>query len=814
MRGQFWAVPALLVGAVELVAAADCAADNCLRALRATQTPGRLEAAQSFCATFTAAASVAPTAIPSFAANNCKENQNGGLYARLTSACSCIAPSSSSTSPTSSTAPSTTTATTPTGAATPACAIVSSSWSAQRAISPSATPTVAARIAYECLNSVPLGKAAAIELVDAIEPYLEWQSDTAYKANPPADYFYPGYSIFGALAKVKANLEANKYANEYEFQSDLYVTVFGPGHDGHFVFYPDALTRVFEWRRQRALVSISEDGTSLPVIKLYEDAIASPETASVVKLINGIDAATYVADTINKATYNQDADAAYNTMFYEQSSVAISGSRGYFASGGRIRYIYQGPNTTFTFENGTILTTENVAAVKGNMAGVTDGPSYYAKFCNPNGPNAVATTQAAEAQDVVLPGYPSPVIITSDGIVSGYFLDGEGFEDVAVIVLLAFSSDSIAEFQAVSRDFLDEAAAAGKTKLVIDFQGNGGGYILQGYDFFRQLFPSIVQDGFSRWKESKSFVAMAEIVSDRVEGLNPYTSDNEDLIGDWESWFNWRYDLNLTNQPFTSFADKFTPHVYEDTPYTNLMRWNLNDNLTTTNETWGLGIEISGYGTLSNLSQPFAAEDIVILYDGVCASTCTLAAEMLRIQAGVKSVAMGGRPKAGPIQGVGGIKGSQVLQYSNIYSYASFYLKNAQNDAQRAELSRFTSLPLNRSTSAAVNVRDQILRDNVDDGLPAQFVTEEADCRLYWTLPMIKDVSQIWKAAADAAFNGAKCAAGGISAPAKRDKISKNRQTLPNHTVSKTRRSELAKRIKSPIRSEAWDAVYKQVAIP
>ena len=135
-----------------------------------------------------------------------------------------------------------------------------------------ATPTVAAALAYECLNSIPLNKDAAIALVDAIEPYLEWQSDSPFKADPPKGYFYPGYDLFAALAKVRSNLVANKYANEYTFQSDLYATVFAPGHDGHFIFYPDALTKVFEWRRQRSLVSISEDGSSLPVIKLYGKA--------------------------------------------------------------------------------------------------------------------------------------------------------------------------------------------------------------------------------------------------------------------------------------------------------------------------------------------------------------------------------------------------------------------------------------------------------------------------------------------------------------------------------------------------------------
>ncbi|KAK3687987.1 pyridine nucleotide-disulfide oxidoreductase family protein [Podospora appendiculata] len=792
-------VLALLAGVVELVAGS-CAADNCLRALRATQTPGRLQAAQSFCASFTTAP-VAATAIPSYASSACK----GDISSRLSSACSCIAPSTASTSTTAA----------PTAPAVSACAVVSSSWAVQKSASPSATPTVAASIAYECLNSIPLGKAAAIELVDSIEPYLEWQSDAAYKADPPKDYFYPGYDMFAALAKVKANLQADKYANEFQFQEDLYMKVFGPGHDGHFVYYPDALTRVFEWRRQRALVSISEDGTSLPVIKLYEDIISSPGTASVVKLINGIDAATYVTDTINKATYNQDVDAAYNTMFYQKASVASAGSRGYFASGGRIRYIYQGANTTFTFANGTVLTLENKAAVKADMTGVTDGPSYYSKFCSPNGPpkaNSAASEVAAADAGVVVPGYPEPVIITKDSVVSGYYLDGEGFEDVAVISLLAFESDSIAEFQAVSQDFFDEAVAAGKTKLVIDFQNNGGGYILQGYDFFRQLFPSIVQDGFSRWKESDSFLAASHIVSDRVAGLNPYTSNNADLIGDYESQFNWRYDLNLTDQPFTSFEDKFAPHVHKNTKYTNLMRWNLNDNLTTTNATYGMGIEITGYGLLANVPQPFKAENIVILYDGVCASTCTLAAEMLRIQGGVKSIAMGGRPIAGPIQGVGGVKGSQVLQYSSIASYASFYLQHAENDEQRAALSRFSSLAVNRSSSAAVNVRDQILRDHVDDGLPAQFVYEAADCRLYWTLPMVNDVTQIWKAAAHAAFNGGKCAAGGILPPTKREANPPG--VVGTRTAHVQRRSELVKRIRAPVENEAWAAAFQQKAIP
>lgn len=132
-----------------------------------------------------------------------------------------------------------------------------------------ATPTVAASLAHECLKTVPLGKDQAIQLIDAIEPYLEWQSDAGYKKDPPKSYFYPGFDIFGNLAKVRSNVKAGKYAGEFDFQTDLYKQIWAPGQDGHYVLYPDLLARAFKWRRAvPPIVSISEDGKSLPVIKL------------------------------------------------------------------------------------------------------------------------------------------------------------------------------------------------------------------------------------------------------------------------------------------------------------------------------------------------------------------------------------------------------------------------------------------------------------------------------------------------------------------------------------------------------------------
>lgn len=553
-----------------------------------------------------------------------------------------------------------------------------------------------------------------------------------------------------------------------------------------------------------------------------EDVVSSSSTAPTIKLINGVDAATYIEDHIYKATYNQGPDAAYNSMFYQKASVATGSPKGYFASGGRIRYVYPDPNTTFTFENGAMITLENIAIVKGNMTGVVDGHSFYAKFCNSNGvipstPSSQSQITAANDTSPVVSGYPKPVIITQDGILSGYYLEGEGFDNVAVIAVLSFQPTSVADFQAVFRDFLTEALSANKTKLIIDFQGNGGGFILQGYGFFRQLFPSITQQDNTRWKESPSFMSLAHIVSDLVTGINPYTSPSRDQIFAYQSWFNYRYDLNISDDPFPSFDSKFPPfsnNAYKFTPYTSLMRWNLDDNLTTTNTTFGLGIPLAGYGPLSNLSQPFPSSDVILLYDGVCASTCAITSSFLRHQANVKSVAMGGRPRAGLIQGVGGVKGAQVLSFSSIHSYAKLYLPSAQNDAQRAQLLRLSSLPVNRSTSAALNVRDQVLLQNLEDGIPAQYINEKADCRLYWTENMVKDVREVWKAAARAGFDGENCVAGGIEQDSDSSRESCQRKAQGQPPKPGTRVSETIEKPEAMVEDKLWMALHGVRAIP
>jgi len=72
---------------------------------------------------------------------------------------------------------------------------------------------------------------------------------------------------------------------------------------------------------------------------LTEDVISSPSKASVVTEINGIDAATYVAGWVYTASFNQDPDAAYNTMFFSKAFKGGGDGTGYFQINGRVRYV-------------------------------------------------------------------------------------------------------------------------------------------------------------------------------------------------------------------------------------------------------------------------------------------------------------------------------------------------------------------------------------------------------------------------------------------------------------------------------------------
>jgi hypothetical protein len=193
---------------------------------------------------------------------------------------------------------------------------------------------------------------------------------------------------------------------------------------------------------------------------------------------------------------------------------------------------------------------------------------------------------------------------------------------------------------------------------------------------------------------------------------------------------------------------------------------NLTDPLITENSG---GIYVSGYQNRSNITaQPFKAENIVVVYDGYCASTCTIFSEFMRQQAGVQTIALGGRPNTNIIQAVGGVKGTNSFPWSYILGsveipFQTQLLHDAAYYANETALGDYSDLPLLRATNYVVNARDGI-REGDKNETPLHFVYEAADCRIFYTPEMVVDQEAVWKTVADTAFKGqSACVAGSIA---------------------------------------------------
>jgi len=195
--------------------------------------------------------------------------------------------------------------------------------------------------------------------------------------------------------------------------------------------------------------------------------------------------------------------------------------------------------------------------------------------------------------------------------------------------------------QSVIRQFLAACKAAGMSKLIVDLQGNGGGHIESGYDAFKQLFPTIEPLGATRFRYTP-FVEYISMLSSN-NGFYNYTDHIEYQV---------QAVLDEDLEKFPNYVDFIGPDKIYGDNFTSLMRYNLSD------PTIQLPFVISGYYNNTDISpQWFAAEDIVMLYDGTCGSTCALFSQFMKSQGGVRSIAVGGRPQQGPMQGVAGRKG-------------------------------------------------------------------------------------------------------------------------------------------------------------
>lgn len=689
------------------------------------------------------------------------------------------------------------------------CQSASSMSSAFMSAYPTATiALIPAGAAADCLKSVPVA-ADDFEMVEEMQMYLNWQSNLAFLNNPPKEYKGARIDIEDATNQIKKDLKDNKYKDEFTVMTDLQQTLAKSG-DFHLVFTPD-ITQIFTFRRgnvgrgladEFAIASVSSDGKSLPKLYNYFDIFdsegANGWTPSPITEINNGSAEAYLQKWSESFTYHED-HARYNRLFPNQAS----GSMGRVINQFGRSTVFDGDYTYIKHENGTQKRYLNHARVPLNyLNNVRDGRALFNKFCNLGPPKSrgkrgeelkdhikfkrgaetkVFARQSARATPT---GYPTPQIFHSEGVIGGYYLSGSGYDDVAVLSVPSFQPETNKgpeEFQDLTGQFLANAKKAGKTKLVIDLRGNGGGRVFLGYDLFKQLFPKEDPYGAWRFRANQAFDQIGKFFNDALdaEGIT-YDSAIKDLNKNglegglalaYQSFLNYRVPITVEGKNFTSWAQYFGPHEFNGDKFTSVARRDLNNFFSD-----DLTLDVTGYRTRAtklNQDQPFEAKNIVLLQDGGCGSTCAIFTEFMKTQGKVQQIVVGGKPQTGTMQGVGGSKGSQVISWTEVYRQASVaydFLSKKQKDINSTDIGKLydATRPLMRSAYdqqasalSRINLRDN-MRMGDTSGVPLEFIYEAADCRFFYTNDMYRDVTNVWKKTVDAHFGdkGKHCVEG------------------------------------------------------
>ncbi|KAF2811787.1 uncharacterized protein BDZ99DRAFT_497434 [Mytilinidion resinicola] len=653
------------------------------------------------------------------------------------------------------------------------------------------TPLIPAEVAYACLSTVPVDVQGNQLLIEQLKVFLQWNSNTAYLKNPPRQFGYKekAVDIMGGLDIISRGIKNGLYMSEYAAQIAI-GNLLNRGYDNH-LYYSADIGDIFIFERPIGLVSVSTDGVALPELYVYDDLNATANgatfTPSVVKTIDDVDASTWLGLQAEAQAFH-DADARYNTLFPQQASGSISGLN---LGGFKVPTTYVGPTTNITFANGTTLGLENLAVINAaSFEGVDSGETFFSRFCTgPKAPEPTPTPSGTPEAPSSTPApptptptnYPEPVVYDAVGLtIGGYYLDGAGYEDVAVLSIPSFESKlGVGTFQNVTRDFLADAKSKGKSKLVVDLRQNGGGLVYAGFEVFKQLFPTIEPYGASRFRAQDAWHIIGEGVTIYRENVTLQQALNETnstlfnyaatgMLSD----FDYTQNLDINNKNFTSFNEFYGPHTVYNDQFTTTRRPNF--------DIQNVGVTLTGTGDLSNVTaQPFTADNIVILQDGQCSSTCSIFSLLMSSQGHVESIAIGGLPVAAPMQAVSGTKGSRVLEFYTINDFALKFMEivtslheetaaklNATVIGTLAYPSQLAQRLAYRSGKpvGSINAEDTLLKNDTTE-TPSEFHYEAADCKIFYTAKQILDVTEVWKTVADTKWGNKKCVANSTGDP-------------------------------------------------
>lgn len=383
----------------------------------------------------------------------------------------------------------------------------------------------------------------------------------------------------------------------------------------------------------------------------------------------------------------------------------------------------------------------------------------------------------------------------------------------------SYLSPDVQLYQNIMRDFIRMSVKAGKTKMIFDLRGNGGGNAILGHDSFKQVFPQADQQPFggTRFRANDALNVVGQITRDfnanktfvqknptQFKAAFGQLSMNDVFL--FTSGFSFQHQLDINDKAFGSWEEMFGPETVNADKFTSTLRYNFSDEASYTYA----GFSVIGFLKNANETktpQPFKAQDIVMVSHSniVCDSKLIRNSSMTacapqpapsslsssRTKAASAPSQWGANPSSAPCKASAAPKEHNPLPTATSNSALRSFTRKfpcrlpppdrisdsspslgspeqqAQWNTTSLGKTAFAEQMFKRTAYSGGNPAGGInLKDNLRRGdpskTPLEFIYEAADCRMFYTAPMINDVTMVWKGVVDRMFrNGtAKCVQG------------------------------------------------------
>lgn len=527
------------------------------------------------------------------------------------------------------------------------------------------TVSFSAELADNCLRSIAFNKTSAKLQLREVTNFLQLYSAQGFWKTPPANQLdIEAVDLNATLSSIQMKVQSDKYSSNLQF--DLAITdALNAFHDGH-TSYSTQCSSTFVFLHDHPLVSISTSPDTDPVIYLGNPASGGAVEGGEVSKINGRTPEAYLWELAKSQPFWIDRFSRYSTMFLQsvvpETAYSQLESLGGFAAQDRL----PSEPLKITLANGTCIDVKWRAQY--NWFSQTKNPpeppqelpfnnsTDLEQLCkNPRFGRSDSTKtkrvlrrvspvlgSSRESKTHLPASYPSAVNKLANNEVSYFAVGGK----YGVIKFATFSTSVFAsagsnyKFAEAVYDLVREALqyfrSHGFHKVVVDVSLNPGGDISAGLLAFQAFFPS-----------ARPYYG-EDLRSSPLLRASSRTAINESYaVTGLENAAYYALQTNTKGHNYSSLSNFLGPVHKNGDYFTSLSRKNVS--------AW---LNVPRIANVSFSGPPlFSAEDIILLSDSLCASTCSTFAEAMR-EMGVRSVAYGGPAESkGKLQVSGGTKG-------------------------------------------------------------------------------------------------------------------------------------------------------------